>query len=140
MTELENNNTGNNTENQENHYISISIDGQDRKPVWRIGRLWLLASQLPVTHIPIETLSEYLDEIPLHWFHQNNPSVRDIATRMRRILAANLSYPIILSAEGVLLDGQHRLAKAWMLGYTTIATVRFIVNPEPDEWKERQKQ
>ena len=45
----------------------------------------------------------------------------------------DLSYPVILSAEGGLFDGSHRIAKAWVLGIEEIQVVRFSVNPEPDQ-------
>ena len=39
---------------------------------------------------------------------------------------------MILSADGRLMDGGHRVAKAWLSGTTTIEAVRFSVDPEPD--------
>jgi diguanylate cyclase (GGDEF)-like protein len=52
------------------------------------------------------------------------------------IQKADLSYPVILSADGRLMDGGHRISKAWLSGLTTINAVRFPVDPEPDyyEW------
>ena len=50
----------------------------------------------------------------------------------QRIFDADLAYPVILNAEGQLMDGAHRLAKAWMEGRTHIAAVRFPVTPDPD--------
>lgn len=41
-------------------------------------------------------------------------------------------YPVILSADGRLMDGGHRIAKAWLSGATTISAVRFTTDPEPD--------
>ena len=43
-----------------------------------------------------------------------------------------MQYPLILSADGGLMDGGHRLAKAWLLGYDMIAVVQFWHDPEPD--------
>ena len=51
----------------------------------------------------------------------------------KRVLEADLSHPVILSADGSLFDGSHRIAKAWVLGHETIQVVRFRENPEPDE-------
>lgn len=56
-----------------------------------------------------------------------------MAEHARRIFDADLAYPVILCAEGRLMDGGHRLAKAWMEGREEIAAVRFPVTPEPDE-------
>ena len=60
-------------------------------------------------------------------------TVRKVAEHARRIFDADLAYPVILCAEGRLMDGGHRLAKAWMEGREEIAAVRFAVTPEPDE-------
>ena len=69
------------------------------------------------------------------WFHGRAPSLRDVAGHVRRIMAADLSYPIILSAGGGLMDGGHRISKAWIEGQTHVAAVRFRVDPEPDEFQ-----
>jgi nitrogen fixation protein len=45
----------------------------------------------------------------------------------------DLSLPIILAANGSLMDGMHRIAKAWVLGLKEIQVVRFPVTPEADE-------
>jgi hypothetical protein len=52
---------------------------------------------------------------------------------MQRIQAADLSIPIILSADGHVMDGMHRVAKAWLLGLTEIQAVQFPQDPEPDQ-------
>jgi hypothetical protein len=52
---------------------------------------------------------------------------------VERLKLADLAYPVIVCAEGRLMDGGHRLAKAWMEGRDDIAAVRFPVTPEPDE-------
>ncbi len=48
------------------------------------------------------------------------------------IEAADLSYPIILSSDGRIMDGMHRVAKAVLLGESHIMAVRFDATPEPD--------
>lgn len=45
---------------------------------------------------------------------------------------ADLAYPVILSANGGLMDGGHRIAMAWLSSATTVRAVRFAVDPEPD--------
>jgi hypothetical protein len=52
---------------------------------------------------------------------------------------ADLSQPIILSAAGYLMDGGHRLAKAWLLKRQEIQAVQFEIDPEPDEVRPRQE-
>lgn len=41
--------------------------------------------------------------------------------------------PIILSPDGYIIDGWHRLAKAIMEGKDSIKAIRLLVMPEPDE-------
>jgi hypothetical protein len=45
---------------------------------------------------------------------------------------ADLSYPIILSADGAVMDGRHRVAKAAREGRSAIEAVQFDADPEPD--------
>jgi hypothetical protein len=49
-----------------------------------------------------------------------------------RLLRADLSYPIILTPDGYVCDGWHRLAKAKLNGQETIMAVRLTVMPIPD--------
>ena len=55
-----------------------------------------------------------------------------VAEHARRIQDADLSHPVILSAGGGLMDGGHRIAKAYLLGETTVKARRFVTDPEPD--------
>ncbi len=99
--------------------------------VWTVPRLWDLARDLPVNDVAVETLLHYFDTG--RWFGEDEPvSIRAVVEHARRIMRTDLSYPVILSAEGRILDGMHRIAKAWILDIPTIAMVRFAENPEPD--------
>ena len=101
--------------------------------VWRIPRLWELARDLPVELVPLATVEHYLRG---HW-GPDRPSGYDIARHARRIMEADLDYPIIFAAEGHLVDGTHRIAKAFALGLCQLKAVRFPVTPEPDERRPR---
>ena len=48
------------------------------------------------------------------------------------IEAADLNFPIILSSDGLVMDGMHRVGRAAMLGRATIEAVRFTQDPYPD--------
>ena len=114
---------------------SVSSRPEDGEPlqIWEVERLWKLAADLPIKHVPLSTLSD-LDRVG--WYGQpsnaGHLTLREVAEHARRIQEADLEYPIILSAEGHLLDGFHRLAKAHLLGMSEIAAVQFSENPEPD--------
>ena len=68
-----------------------------------------------------------------YWFKDGQqPTVRAVAEHFRLMEAADLSYPIILAADGRVMDGMHRIAKALSLGLETVEAVRFEKQPEPD--------
>ena len=99
--------------------------------VWYAEGLWRLAGQLPIKSVPIESIAEFDQNC---WFDDSKPpTCRAVAAHAKRIYETDMSHPIILSAEGYLMDGGHRLAKAWLLGLEEIQAVQFEVDPEPDE-------
>ncbi len=51
---------------------------------------------------------------------------------MRLIDAADLAYPIILSCEGRVMHGMHRVCKAARLGERHNQAVQYSADPEPD--------
>jgi hypothetical protein len=51
---------------------------------------------------------------------------------VRLIEEAELSFPIILSASGAVMDGMHRIARAVREGRTEIGAVQFDHDPDPD--------
>ena len=95
---------------------------------WHTERLWQLAKRIPVTTVSIESIQEFDQNC---WFSEP-PTCRQVAEHARRISEADLSHPIILSANGRLMDGGHRLARAWLEGMTEVKAQRFEVDPEPD--------
>ena len=51
---------------------------------------------------------------------------------MTLVRDADLAYPILLCAEGRLMDGMHRLVKALLEGRTEIQAIKFPVTPKSD--------
>lgn len=90
---------------------------------WSVARLIRLARDLPVMRIPLEHL--YI------WHTYEKLSLREMVGHIKSINAADLSYPIILDEDGVLMDGRHRIMKALLLGKKKIKAVRFEANPSP---------
>lgn len=98
--------------------------------VWFVERLWQLALGLPQRAVPLDSIAEFDQNC---WFGPASPpTCRAVAFHARGILDADLRYPIILSADGGLMDGGHRVAKAFLLGLPMIMAVQFPVDPEPD--------
>jgi hypothetical protein len=110
------------------YFAYIDDDGMKRS--WYTERLWELAKALPVKTVEIASIPAF-DEVT--WFGYDKPTCRRVADHAKRINQAVLDHPIILSAEGYVMDGMHRICKAHLLEMTTIQAVQFSVNPDPDE-------
>jgi hypothetical protein len=102
--------------------------GGRRHHFWT-DRLWALARDLPIQEVSIDDIPEFDQDC---WFHGRAPTCREVAEHARRIQAADLQFPIILASDGSLMDGGHRLGKAWLAGLSTVRAVRFVVDPAPD--------
>jgi hypothetical protein len=96
---------------------------------WWTDRLWAAAADIPAHAVPIDSIAEFDMDC---WFHGRGPTCREVAEHARRIDAADMSHPVILSADGQLMDGGHRIAKAYLLGERTVQARRFETDPEPD--------
>jgi len=71
--------------------------------------------------------------LELHQAWSDEPQAgRGMLEHLRLIDEADLSYPIILSADGAVMDGRHRVAKAAREGRSEIEAVQFDADPEPD--------
>ena len=105
-------------------------DGASR--FWSMEQLWGLAAKLPVKKIRVADLAKQLDEV--RWFseaHQKLPTCRAVAEHARDIFAADFAHPIILNPQGEVVDGMHRLCRAWLLGLEEIDAVQLPSIPEP---------
>jgi probable phosphoglycerate mutase len=109
------------------HTYSTTENGE--RLVYNVERLWELARVLPVKKVPVAAVRE-LDEDC--WFGGKAPTLRKVGEHARRIYQADFSHPILLNASGGLMDGGHRVVKAWLDGQTEIDAVQFAEDPEPD--------
>lgn len=98
---------------------------------WDIDKLIESAKGFPVFEIETSQIKE-LDE-PF-WYQDDNavPTCRSISEHIKLVQEADLKFPIILSAEGAVMDGMHRVVKAFISGFKTIQAVKFQKTPEPD--------
>jgi hypothetical protein len=96
---------------------------------WDVDRLVELSRDLPRTQVRLEEMRE-LDQpcvsegVQLTW--------REVLGHIKLVNEANLSFPIILSASGEVMDGRHRVVKAALEGNDVIEAVRFENDPAPD--------
>ncbi|WP_423455372.1 hypothetical protein [Ottowia sp. VDI28] len=100
---------------------------------WDVHRLIRLAREqaLPVHEVALASIRE-LDEP--YWFsHEGQtPTPRAIVEHVKLMDECSLDWPVILCANGRLMDGMHRAAQALRLGRTHVLAVRFAVDPAPD--------
>lgn len=100
------------------------------KKAWDVHRLIELSADLPVEEVAVESIAE-LDTV--HWFDDHyRPTVRAVIEHLELIEGADLAHPILLGADGRVMDGMHRVGKALLEGRPTITARRFPVDPEPD--------
>src|SRR5689334_19679120 len=95
---------------------------------WDVGRLIELSADLPRKTVPLASISE-LDHV---WCGEDEPPTwRAMVEHVRLIQEADLAFPIILAANGAVMDGRHRVAKAVLEGRHVIAAVQFDQDPPP---------
>jgi hypothetical protein len=99
--------------------------------IWDVRKLAERARDLPVLDHPLAAIAE-IDEP--YWFDATDGTAtcRAVLDHARQIEAADLSFPILLCAEGRVMDGMHRVMKALALGQRTIQARRLPVTPPPD--------
>ncbi|KAF1022829.1 MAG: hypothetical protein GAK29_03086 [Acinetobacter bereziniae] len=97
--------------------------------IWDVHRPIKLSQKFAIFELLIADIQE-LNEA--YWFPDTYPTTQQIIEHCQLIQEADLSYPIILSADGKVMDGMHRVAKAKFLNYPSIKAVQFEITPPPD--------
>ena len=93
---------------------------------WDVDRLIKLTRGFSVKQVPLESIWQL--DAP-HW---GTLTPRDLADHVRLLRDTDLSYPIILSTDGRVMDGMHRVVRALIEGRQSIDAVQFDVQPAPD--------
>lgn len=109
---------------------TYSVVREGVRHIWRVERLWTLSRDLPPFDFAIEEFTGF--DVDCWYGDVNVPTVRSVLEHVRRMEAADVDYPIILSASGAVMDGVHRICQAWLRGRTTVLAVRFAEDPEAD--------
>jgi len=87
------------------------------------------SKNLEVFDVEINSIQEFNQN---YWYNENPPTCRSIAEHIKLINESDLQFPVILSAEHILMDGMHRIMKAYSSGHTFIKAVKFETTPPPD--------
>jgi hypothetical protein len=98
---------------------------------WNVRRLVELSRDLPREWVSLSAIRE-LDEP--YWSNEGTQilTCRQVVDHARLILDCDLAFPIILSSEGRVMDGMHRVCKALLENRTEIEAVRFVHDPAPN--------
>ena len=98
---------------------------------WNVHRLVELTSTLPRERVPLSAIRE-LDEP--YWCNEGTKQLtcREVVAHARLINDCDFTHPVILSRDGRVMDGMHRICKALLAGLRDIDAVRFLQDPEPD--------
>ena len=99
--------------------------------VWDVTKLIAKAATLSVKEVSLSCIQE-LDEC--FWYDAGGvkPTCRSVAEHAKLIFETDLQYPIILSSQGRVMDGMHRVCQALLKGLTTIKAVQFQELIPPD--------
>ena len=100
--------------------------GETGLRAWDVDRLVALSQLLKPELVPVAEVQE-IDEA--FW---GSMTCRDVAEHARLINDCDRTYPIILSSDGRVMDGMHRVLKALMQGESHVRAVRFASDPQPD--------
>jgi hypothetical protein len=104
---------------------------KDGLKAWDVHRLMELSKNFLIKRVLLSEISEVNET---YWFQDPSqlPTCAAILEHIKLMEEASLDYPIILCANGRLMDGMHRVMKALQQGHTDIKVVQFEVTPEPD--------
>ena len=117
----------------------------DEKNIYSVDMMlaYLNTHKHPVTELPMTEFEWQLQQdVWGDWSPADvlkNPKAKKYAENSERIKKADLSYPVIVTAQGhKLVDGYHRVAKAFSQGKKTVQAVifpaslmrKFILNDE----------
>lgn len=92
---------------------------------WLTERLWELSRDLPIDEVAIDAIAEFDMDC---WFDGEPATCRAVAEHTRRINNADLSVPVILSADGLLMDGRSRVGAIAVCGAEPAESLRVILS------------
>jgi len=98
---------------------------------WNVRRLVERSHSFPRERVPLSSIRE-LDEPYWAGKQSTRMTCREVVNHARLMMDCDLAFPIILSSDGRVMDGMHRVCKALLEGLRDIEAVRFIEDPEPD--------
>ena len=99
--------------------------------IWDVNKLITASENLPIIEIDLKEIKELNEN---YWFRStdNIPTCKSIADHSKLIIETDLKYPIILASDGSIMDGMHRVCKAYIPGLKKIKAKKFENTPDRD--------
>lgn len=98
---------------------------------WDVRRLVGQTKDFAREQVPLSAIRE-LDEAYWSGGKDQKLTCRDVVEHARLMQECDLGFPVILSSDGRVMDGMHRICKALLQGLEHVEAVRFVCDPEPD--------
>ena len=96
------------------------------KYTWDVYKLWEISKKISIKKVNPKALEENLN-CDMWGFSKGDFTGHTFLAHMKRIEDADFSHPLLVTEEGKILDGCHRLCKAI---YNKHKSVNIIVLPE----------
>lgn len=115
----------------QNKSVELNFVENDEKHTYETGKkVWNISRLIKITeNFKIQTMS--MSALNTYGLTLNIVDLKSAAVSFKRVLDADLSYPIILDDEGYVMDGRHRIAKSLFREVKEIKFVRFDLTPDP---------
>lgn len=100
---------------------------------WDVADLWRMAALLKPVEVALCLITDVDKLLDSHCWSAGPMTVNEIMEHADRVERADLSYPIILTPDGCIADGVHRVVKCLRTGQTRILAVYLPVMPPPKD-------
>ena len=106
----------------------------DGHATWDVRDLWKAAEGIEPVEMPICEVCDFDEMLDSYTWTRHGDwtkalTVREILEHADKVASADLSYPIILSPEGWVADGCHRIVRALREGHSSIKVIRLPKMP-----------
>ena len=109
-------------------YHFRKIDGKTH--IWDINKLLSTLNNHPITQIPLNTIQELNEN---YWFSDHATiTTQDIIEHMKLVNETDLSFPILMCPDYLIMDGMHRVAKAVLDNREYINAYVLSIMPQAD--------
>ena len=108
-------------------YHFRQVDGHTH--IWEVRKLAARIADHPIINVALTDIREIHEP---YWFHDQAPTCARIIAHAQQCADADLDYPIILCNAGRIMDGMHRVMKAYGLGHSHIKARQFNMPLAPD--------